>query len=66
MYAPPPSELETPEPVCLTLHTAQLGDFASAELIPPGQAVWMSRQKDSIELDFEAAPSVTTVRLIRP
>jgi hypothetical protein len=59
-------QLETPEPVRLTLHTAQLGNFASAELIPPGQAVWMSRQKGLMELDFEAVPSVTTVRLTRP
>jgi hypothetical protein len=59
-------QLETPEPVRLTLHTAQLGNFGSAELIPSGKAVWMSQQKGSIELDFDAAPSVTTVRLTRP
>jgi hypothetical protein len=59
-------QLETPEPVRLTLHTAQLGNFASAELIPSGQAVWMSQHKGSIELDFQAVPSVTTVRLTRP
>jgi len=55
-------QLETPEPVRLTIRTDQLGDFGSAELIPSGQ-VWMSRQKDSIELNFDAAPSVTTIRL---
>ena len=59
-------QLETPEPVCLTIHTASLGDFASAELIPSGQAVRISRRKGSIELDFEASPSVTTVHLTRP
>ena len=59
------SRLETSDPVRLTLHTAQLGDFGAAELIPSGQAVWMSRQKNSIELHFDAAPSVTTVRLTR-
>jgi hypothetical protein len=58
-------QLETPEPVRLTLHTAMLGDVTSAELVPSGQAVWISRQKGSIGLDFEAAPSVTTVRLTR-
>jgi hypothetical protein len=59
-------QLETPEPVCLTIHTASLGDFASAELIPSGQAVRISRRKGWIELDFEASPSVTTVHLTRP
>jgi len=58
-------QLETPEPVRLTLHTAMLGDVTSAELVPSGQPVWISRQKGSIGLDFEAAPSVTTVRLTR-
>jgi hypothetical protein len=58
-------QLETPEPVRLTIHTASPRDFASAELIPSGQAVGISRQKSSIELDFDAAPAVTTVRLSR-
>ena len=58
-------KLETPESVRLTIHTDQLGDIGSAELIPSGR-VWMSRQKGSIELNFDAAPSVTTVRLSRP
>jgi len=58
-------QLETPEPVRLILRTDQLGNFGSAELIPSGQ-VWISRQKGSIELNFDASPSVTTVRLTRP
>ena len=58
-------QLETPEPVRLTVRTDQPGEFGSVELIPSGQ-VWMSRQRGSIELNFDATPSVTTVRLSRP
>ncbi len=58
--------METPEPVRLTIHTAALGDFASAELTPSGHTVRKSRQKGSIAVDFEASPPGTTLHLTRP
>jgi len=53
------------EPVRVTIDTAVLGPVARVELVPRGATVGLSQREGVVELRFEAAPSVTTVRLVR-
>ena len=49
----------------VTIDTAVLGPVARAELVPRGAEVELSRREGAVELRFEAAPSVTTLRVVR-
>jgi len=59
---PPPQE---PEDICLTLDTLILGNIEKAELIPSLKPVSLTRHGRSVRLYFQAAPSVTCLRLLR-
>lgn len=56
----------TPERVRLSINTSIPGKIKSAELIPSSNRLFMSRHGNSVELYFNASPSVTTVRLTLP
>jgi hypothetical protein len=60
LYSP-----EKPENVRLTIDTSVLGDIRKAELIPSHAPVALTQRAGSVQLDFQASPSVTTVRLIK-
>jgi hypothetical protein len=53
------------EPVRVTIDTAVMGPVARVELVPRGAEVGLSRREGAVELRFEAAPSVTTLRVVR-
>lgn len=57
--------VSTPEWVSIVANTEVLGRIRGAELIDSSQRVALSQRLDSVELHFQASPSVSSVRLIR-
>lgn len=57
--------LEKSESVRLTIDTSVLGDIAKVELIPSGAPVPLTRRAGSVQLDFQAAPAVTSLCLLQ-
>ncbi|HUY12848.1 MAG TPA: alpha-L-fucosidase [Terriglobia bacterium] len=55
--------LSTREPVRLIINTSIISGIKSAHPIPSKGALLVSRRKGSVELYFNASPSVTTLRL---
>jgi hypothetical protein len=61
--APDPSLVLGPEEVRLTLNTSALGAIAAAEMLPDSKPVRLSRRAAAAEVQLNASPSVTALRL---
>jgi hypothetical protein len=63
--APDPELVIGPEQVQLTLDAAAFGDIAGVELLPEAAPLRFSRRSGSVQVEVNASPSVTVLRILR-